>query len=1007
MKKSYLLLLVLLAAGHLMAQETITMSGKVTDDLEEPLPGVNVLIKGTIQGTVTDINGQYTLEMPRDAEALVFSYVGFITEEIAIGGRSVVDVILTPDILALSEVVVVGYGTQRKSDVTGSVVRVTTEATKDLPNFDVLQSIQGRIPGVNIAVAERPGQTDLGLNIRGSNTLSRNDNANDPLIVVDGIIYNGNISDFNPNDIASIDVLKDASAAAVYGARAANGVLLLTTRKGTTDNPTFNFNTYQGFQEPATLVDVLDGAGYERKIADYNAILLAENPDASLIELTEAERLNRDNGVETDWIDLVLQTGRISNYHLDVSGRTDKVNYYVAGTYLAQEGIIENDNYDRVTLNMNLTNEITDWYSVTLKTAFSAEDRSGEQAGGNDPNGQATLDRALRQSPYGNVFDEEGPGGYALFPMGLQTAENPMVRTLVDDIDKRNSFWGLISSNLQLPFLPGFKWTLNYSNNLRTRRDNRFTSNDLSPSAQNLNGIASKRHRRYYDWTFDNILNYKQLWNEKHSFDLTLLISREYREFEDTRARATTFVSQALGYHDLDLGEIQTVESNFTDQNSIAQMARLNYIFDDRYAFTFTVRRDGFSAFAANNKYATFPSAAFAWTPTNEAFLDGVEWLDYLKLRLSYGENGNQAINRYSSLARIGTSQYLFGNDGNTVATFNVNTQANDELTWETTVSRNIGLDFEVLDSRLTGSIDAYLSNTTDLLQDRRLPRTTGFRSVLSNIGEVQNKGIEIALNSDNLRNKPLSWQTGVAFALNRNEIISLGGLDADGDGVEDDDILNRWFIGEPINVAFGFATDGIYQVDDEIPDGNRPGDFRLVDYNGDREITPEDRHVLGTTDPRYQISVSNTLRYKQFSLYIMINSLQGGRDYYIGDNFETRSVNRRDFVTYSEIFNFQDVPYWTPDNPTNEYPRLDYNPTFNHPIIEDRSFIRIQDISLAYNFNESLLERIKLRDMRAYVSVKNLLTFTDWSGYNPERSRTIQDFPFLRTYTVGLDFSF
>ncbi|MEM1134367.1 MAG: SusC/RagA family TonB-linked outer membrane protein [Bacteroidota bacterium] len=974
----------------------VKISGIVTSVEDgEPLPGVSILVKGTTIGTTTDFDGKYLLEV-NSSVVLQFSYIGYETQEIEVGSQSVINVALEADLEQLEEIIVVGYGTQRKADVTGSVARISTETTADLPNYTVLQSLQGQIPGVNISSPERAGQ-DPSLRIRGNNSLTA---SNNPLIVVDGIIYNGSISDFNANDIETIDVLKDASAAAVYGARAANGVLLITTKIGKTDKPTFNFNTYVGFQEADKLIDVLDGQGYEQKIADYNSILLADNPNASPIELTNIELENRDNGIETDWIDKSLRTSIINNYHLSVSGQSEKTNYYISGTYFKQEGIVVNDNFDRATLNLNLTNDITDWYSVTVKTAFSSKDFSGREA---------SLDQAYRQSPYGSFFDEDGPGGFAFLPIGDQLGEHPLIRTLIENEDKRTSLWGLISSNLEVPFIPGLKWTLNYSNSLRDRRINNFFDNETTVNGQIQNGIAEKRYDRFNDWTFDNILNYRKVFNEKHSLDLTLLLSREYREIDSTFTQGSNLVSQELGYNNLGLGEIQTAGSNLEEQNSIAQMARLNYGFDNRYAITLTVRRDGFSAFSANNKYATFPAAAFAWTLTNEDFLSNINWLNYLKLRVSYGKNGNQGIDRYSSLARIGTNQYLYGNGGTTIATFTINSLANNNLTWETTTSRNLGIDFQLFNNRLSGSIDAYLTNTEDLLQERSLPQISGFANVITNIGEVENKGIELSLNSKNVNNTNFKWSSGFIFSLNRNEIVTLGGLDADGDGIEDDDISNGWFIGEPTDAIFGFKTDGIYQLNDDIPDGFRAGDFRLVDTDGNGEITPDDRVILGARSPNFRISISNTLKYKQFSLYVLVNSVLGGgnQNFYVGDNFETRSVNRRGFTTFSERFNLQNVPYWAPNNPTNDYPRLDYSAPFDHPILENRGFARIQDISLAYSFNEAFLEKIKLQRLRAYASIKNLYTFTDWSGYNPETQSTIRDLPFLRSFTMGLDLTF
>jgi TonB-linked SusC/RagA family outer membrane protein len=551
---------------------------------------------------------------------------------------------------------------------------------------------------------------------------------------------------------------------------------------------------------------------------------------------------------------------------------------------------------------------------------------------------------------------------------------------------------------------------MNYGGNIRNGRTNSFTNNQLTSSSMAQNGIAQKEHERNFDWTLDNILNYTNTIGEKHKIDLTFLYSRESREEDLTQGRANDFVSQALGFNALGLGAVQESFSRREAQNSLSQMGRLNYVFDSKYAFTYTARRDGFSAFSENNKYAIFQAGAFAWTASNEAFLEDSKWLNYLKLRLSFGENGNQGINRFSSLSKINTSQYLFGDGGSSVSTLNIETMANSELSWESTASTNIGLDFQILDNKISGSFDAYLSNTKDLLQLRSIPTITGFEQVLTNIGEVENKGFEFSINSSNYDTPNFGWDTNVVFSSSKNKIISLGGVDANEDGIEDDDIANGWFIGQPIDAVFGFKTDGIYQLNDtDILSGFGPGDFRIVDTNNDGTITPDDRQILGRTSPNYIISLGNTIRHKGFSLYILINSIQGGgkNNAYIGDNYTSRSVSPRSFSTYVERFNIHNVPYWTPSNPTNLYPRLDYDAPFDHPIIEDRSFVRIQDISLSYNFNEKVLNKIGFTSLQLFTSIKNAHTFTNWTGYNPETSTSVKGSPTLSSYTFGLNFGF
>ena len=977
-------------------QSTKKITGKVTDTSGNPLPGVSVVVKGTTNGLITDSNGLYSLSNIPENAVLQFSFVGMKRHEVAIVGKTTINVVMEEETVGIEEVVAVGYGYVKKSDLTGTISNVKTEKTKDIPNTNALQSLQGRVAGLTVVTPDRPGE-DPSVRIRGINSLSA---GNKPLIIVDGIIYNGSLNDFNVNDIESIDVLKDASASAVYGSRSSNGVIIITTKMGKTDKPVFDFSSYFGVSEPTYLIPVMDGPGYLQKILDFrSASGLEADPNTieSYLSATEAE--NHKNGKTINWYDKIIQNGITQNYSLNVSGKTDKTDYYLSGTYYDQEGIVDNDNFKRITLKANFTNKITDWYTISLKTAFSSMDYSGVQAG-----------LYFGLSPYGTYWEDETKGTYKKYPMEDPFFTHPMWGTMIDNKDLRTSLLGTFSSELNVPFVKGLKWTLNYSTNLRNQKVKNFWDNNMPiGGGTTSNGVAQKEIIDHYDWTMDNIVNYKRKFREVHSVDLTLLYSREYQSYEETFARGSDFFNQGLGYNSLDLAMVQQVRSDLQDQNSVAYMARLNYIFNSKYSLTATIRRDGFSGFAIGNKYAVFPSVAFAWTATNEEFLRNVDWLNLLKLRISYGENGNQSLGRYQTLARIANSQYVFGDGGTTATTSYLGSMANDQLSWETTQVKNLGVDFGIFKNVLTGTVDVYSSNTFNILLNRNIPATSGYSTVWTNIGEVQNQGVEIALNSVNLNKNGFTWETGFTFSLNRNKIVHLLGEDLDGDGKEDDNLSNSWFIGKPLGVIYGYKTDGIYQLTDtDIPGGFSPGDFRLADTDGVDGITPEDRTILGSTLPNYIFSISNTLQYKSWSLYFLINSVQGGAkdNYYAGNNMAMHNPNNP-MSTWTERFNIQDVSYWTPDNPSNEYARINYKPGRTHPYLEDRSFVRLQDINLSFSLNKSQLEKIKLEGLRVYVSAKNLYTWTKWSGYDPETSTSIGDFPMLRTIALGIDFKF
>lgn len=972
------------------------IKGTIKDDQGNALQGATVTVLTTNRTVQTNAKGEFIVNIPDAKAVLSISMIGYESQQINAGTGNSFDIIMIKTQQSLDQVIVVGYGTQKKSDVTGAVVRVTTERTAELPNYNILQSLQGRVPGLNVTSPDRPGENP-GLSIRGTNSISARTS---PLIVVDGIIYNGNLSDFNANDIASVDVLKDASAAAVYGSRAANGVLLITTKTGSTEKPQFNFNTYYGWQNPDHLIRVLDGPGYLQKVLDFRqATRLTADPAQIDSYLTVAEAENRKKGLTTNWMDRVVRTGVINNYHLDVSGRSNKTNYYISGTYFKQDGIVINDNFKRISLNLNLTNRITDWYAVSVKSMFSTQDLSGREA---------SLTDAFRQSPYGNLYDVNGPGGYALLPVGDAIGINPFANTLIHNKDIRTSLWGLFSSNLDVPFIPGLKWTMNVSSNLRNNKINEFLDNKSSNAGITANGIGTKSVTETLDWTVDNIINYRKTFGRPHSLDVTLLYSREFSRFDSSGLSGRNFFSQSTGYNNLSIAQVQQIGSNYEDQNSIAFMGRINYGYDNRYAITLTTRRDGFSGFSQNNKYAVFPSVALGWSASNERFMKNIPWLNYLKLRLSYGKNGNQAVGRYQSLARIASGQYLF--DQQSVTTIFVNSIANNDLTWETTTTQNTGIDFTMLNERISGSIDVYSSNTNDILLQRALPQTSGFNDIFTNVGKVHNNGVEFSLNTVNIKNdrSALSWESGLVFSLNRNRIDQLTGLDADKNGIEDNDIRNGWFIGESLFSFYGYKINGIYQLNEaNIPTGFAPGDYRIMDINNDGKLTPDDRTILGNRLPNYSFSISNQLNYKNFRFYMLINSIQGGRNNsYVGNNIATRSVNAP-FTSFTERFNVQNVPYWTPDRPSNEYPRINYNPTLPHVVLEDRSFVRLQDISLSYTFNKALLDKMKMNALKLYVSAKNLYTSTKWTGYDPENSTTLSNFPLMRTYTVGIDFKF
>ena len=782
-------------------QLTVSVSGKVIDKTGTPLPGVTVVIKGTTSGTITNADGNFSMSNVSSNATLLFSFVGMKTQEVAVDGKKTINVILAEDAIALEEVVAVGFGSQRKKDLTGSIIRVDVGKTKNLPTTNVLQNLQGSVPGVYVGQQLRPGEQPS-LRIRGIKSLTA---SNSPLIIIDGVIFDGSLNHLDANDIESVDILKDASAAAVYGSRSANGVIIITTKKGKSDKPEFNLNSYFGVSDPVRMLDPLNGAKYIQRILDHRLASGLGVDKTQIVSYLRANELdNYSSGQETNWIDDLLQTGTVQNHHIDVSGKTDKTNYYIGGTFLTQKGIVENDNFNRVAFKANFSNKITDWLTIGLKTTFTNLNYDGYAA---------DVNTAYYMSPYGKYWSDAAKTQYEWYPHNEVVAPHPKLNFLIDNVDRQNNLSGLGNLILDIPFIPGLQFNMDFSGNLTNTKKNDFTPFN-HPSGYNANGIASKFYSEGFDWNWNNILNYKRIIAKDHSINITLLYSRGFRKIESTTSNGSNFFTDALEYNNLNLAGVQTVASDYGDENSIAYMGRINYSFKNRYLLTATYRRDGFSGFGEGHKWADFPSFGFGWTITEENFLKETKWLDLLKFRLSYGKNGNQALGRYKTLATIATSQYVY--DATTVTASTINTIANKELGWETTKGYNVGLDFGIFKNRVNGSVDAYSTDTYNLILNRSLPTTSGFASTYQNLGKVHNYGIDLSLNATILQKEKLNWDIGFVYSMFRNRIVHLYGTDSNKDGIEDDDIGNGWFIGKSLGSLYSYQVDGIYQIEDK-----------------------------------------------------------------------------------------------------------------------------------------------------------------------------------------------
>ncbi|MCY1719402.1 TonB-dependent receptor [Prolixibacteraceae bacterium Z1-6] len=978
-------------------QQDKIISGKVTDENGEPLPGVTVLIKGTTSGVVSNVNGEYSLNgIPEDA-VLQFSFVGMKTQEVEVGSQATVNITLVADAIGIEEVVAIGYGIAKKSDLTGSVVRADLESFKEAPNTNIGVSLQGAIPGLNVGQTTSAGSSP-GLSVRGRTSLS---GGTSPLIVLDGIIFSGSFSEINPNDVASIDVLKDASSMAIYGAQAANGVLLITTRRGTSEKATFHYSGSYTFQSADALaMETRDE--FLQKVRDVNYLnayteesgYLQANPDFDLESMLfdQTTKDGYNNGTEHDWWDACTQNAYIHTHQLSISGRSEKFNYYMSGSFTDQQNLIKNDNFERKTFRINLENKLTDWLTIGAQTNGSFRDLSGAS-----PN----MRMITLLNPMVSGYDSDGN-----FLVRMGSLTNPFLPTMNNDYDKQNSLTGNFYADIKIPYIKGLSYRLNYGNNYRWNQH--YYSSEYNGEAKT--GIAYKANFSRYDYTIDNILKYNKAINENNKIDVTLLYGARKNYSESTSANNKDYVDMSLGYHALELGSTPTVSSGAWEETYVYQMMRLNYNYKDKYLLTSTIRRDGSSRFASDNKIGYFPSVGGGWVISNEDFMSSVNWLDFLKFRFSYGINGN-LVGRYSSLGLVSTgASYYFGDGVSTEFGREKTSLGNSSLGWERTKGINLGTDFAIYNGRLNGNIEYYKTTTNDLIYNIAIPNITGYSSITNNVGQIDNRGIEFSLTGNIVKKGDFNWEITANFSRNTNEIIALEGKDEDGDGVEDDLISSGLFIGRSIGSIYTYEIEGIYQVGDDVPKGYYLGTYKIKDQNDDGEIRPEDdRVIIGRTEPAYRFSIQNTLSYKNFTFKMFINSIQGGKDGYLAGNNPWSDGGYSGTENASKHSMFADIDYWTPSNPDAEYKIPGTNGAINPSPYKSRSFIRVQDVSLAYNFNKYQLQRFGIDGAKIYVSGKNLFTLTDWNGWDPETGQgySTSGVPVMKAVSFGVELSF
>lgn len=982
----------------------IRVSGTIVDDNNEPIIGANVSIKGTTTGTITDVDGKFNLEAS-PGMTLLISYIGYATKEVTVSNQTVYKIKMQEDTQALDEVVVIGYGTLNKQAITGAVAKADIDTYRDVPTNNIMETIKGSLPGLNVGGTNSAGVV-AGFSIRGQN--STLDGGNNPLIVLDGAIYNGSLADIPSEDIENFTVLKDASAAAVYGSRSANGVILIQTKRGrsSSDKPEFNVNLSYGISNELKRLDVYDAQGYLNRLLDVRWANGQEaNPDNISMYLQAEESKNYNATADhrptfSDPYELFRQNAYNMKANVSISNSSRFANYYISAALTDQKGVVMNDRYKNFSGRMNIDSNLTDWLKIGVKANYSIRDYSGSTP---------EMNKAAQFSPYASLRDEEGH--YLQYPQTTTSFESPFWSMKTDDTEKYNNLGAILDAKISIPWVKGLSYSMVYSNNLRWS-ENYYFYDEYTTSGKAKNGIGQRTLSNKYNMLFDNLIKYNNTFGGKHAVDVTLLYSRERGTWDDNKLYAENFDNTVLGHYKLENGKTQTVDTGAGESGAIGMMARATYTFDSRYSLTGTVRRDGYSAFSINNKWGTFASGGFNWNVSNEAFMKNVNFVDNLALRLSYGSNGNQSISPYTTLAKVSTGKYIFAGDNNYYITQGISSFALNDLGWEKTTGFNFGLDFAVLDNRLSGSIDAYATNTTDLLFNLALPSVSGKTSITTNLGKIKNRGVELSLHSVNISKGDFSWMSDFAFSLNRNKVATIYGEDNDGDGKEDDLISSGYYIGKSLGTIYDYKVIGMWQQEDvdngTIMEGMRPGDYKLEDVNGDGKITSDkDRQFLGTGKENFRWSLTNTLEYKDWSLLIYINSIWGGNGYFLSGS----NTPYNDEYVNSTAHNRTVYDYWTPENTDAKYPRPDYaaNARYKGKKYMDRSFIKLQKVALTYNLSR-FVKKIGINNMRLSLSADNLLTIAPhWDGLDPETGAglTITSSPSIRTYQMNLLFNF
>lgn len=1026
------------------------ITGLVTDESGSGLPGVSVLVKGTQRGTVTNENGSYTISIESNADVLVFSFVGYLSHDVNVGNRNKVDIAMITDTKALEEVVVVGYGTQKKSDLTGSVSSVKGNDLTKLPTQRVDQALQGRAAGVMVQNTDGTPGGNATIRVRGGNSITGGNNA---LVVVDGI-QGVNISTINPNDIESLEVLKDASATAIYGARGANGVILISTKRGASGKAVFNYGFSIGAQKLNNKLDLMNAGDYARKSNDWAATQngTAAAPINPILPFTSEQINTLDANGGTDWQDEIFRNGLMQNHQLSVSGGSEFVRYFVSGGYMNQQGIVLNTKYDRYNLRSNLDLKINKWLNAGINLHVIKDKGNvppvGEGTRFGDILGQV-INTVARFDPITPIYDANGnyntkalkggPDGSKIY--ADSDVWNP-VATALETKAEKNNITNEISTFLDFQLMKGLSLRVTGAASINSNDDQHYYSTKTQPG-RGVSGLGDLAEYKYQYYQNSNILTYNNTFNEKHALTITGVAEQQLIQSKSSFIAAQGFFSDETGINDLG-GASQINQRNNSQSKQVLNsfLGRINYVFNEKYMITASYRADGSSVFGANNKWGYFPSTAVAWRISQEQFLENINAISNLKFRASWGKTGNQAIQPYQTLATVASGfNYPYSGNSSTDIGFALGRAANPNLKWETTEQTNVGVDLGLFNERLTATVDVYKKLTTDLLLNKQVEAYTGFSTILSNVGSIQNKGLEISIGGKPLSDSKLTWNTSVNISFNRSKVLALlddnpliirtstgGGYQIWGSGFS----LKYLQVGQPVDQMRGYVNLGTWSEAERTEAkamGQAPGEAKWKDVNSDGRITRagDGLEVIGNAAPKYIYGWNNSISFSNFDLTFLIQGSYGN-DIFNAVRIKTENPSNG----LSTNLNNR----WTPENQNTNVPvflssrdrnALELGPNQTAGIgvdqrssrwVENGSYLRMKNITLSFTIPVKVISKIGISRLSAYVTAVNLFTITQYTGYDPEVSSfnaagagglgiDLSNYPTAKSYMFGINLTF